>query len=152
MVAILFYIFFFAALDICIIASLTGIIKIPKQIKLAVWLLTPVVVVAHFVIADSGFLFPAEEFLKIFMFSPIMVVLHFMSRRVSARMVNNINSNPQLAGTTFAAKYTTITGFIKNRLLYIMIFAFQVIAICTPGIRKGMTKQPVNVYHHPSQY
>lgn len=138
MLSAILYILFFAALNACINSSLSAMFSIPFCIKMGIYVFALLFFVLHVVVPANDFLLPVKLFYILLMFSVALVILHFMAKRIARRTDASIASNPRLAGSIAAERFVQVRVFILTILFPAMIFLFQVLVICSPGLQYDM--------------
>lgn len=106
---------------------------INKSSKIMILLSIFVVFILHTDILKIGFLMTSKDFFRIFVFSFSLIVFHVFFKIASLRM-NRLENKSNFNFPNYI-KYRQITNFIKFKLIYLLITAYQIAAVFNHELR-----------------
>lgn len=125
------YCLFFGVVDFSIYSVLTGTVKIPKNILILIIGITIFAVFIHTGLLKIDGLMEWKDFFGLLMFSIGLVILYFGSKLQDIYFQGRRESlNQQLY-----ENYKTVLDFVRYKLIYIMIYIYQFLAVWNESYR-----------------
>lgn len=125
------YSIFFGVVDLLIYLKIQKSYDIPKMY----WYIgcIAIIIFAH-LIGISSFLMSTEDFLNLSFFSVALIVFHFATNiQVAIFKKYNVPQNDQ--GKALQAKLLLVFDFMRQKLIYIMIYIYQFLAVWNESYR-----------------
>jgi hypothetical protein len=126
-----FYCIFFGGLDLIIYSLLTGLFKVPKHVIISIIGLTIAVTLLHTGIFKIDSIMSWKHFGRLLTFSFGFIILYFGSKLQDVSFESKQNTLNQ----KLYLRFKTVFDFIRYKLIYIMLFIYQFLAIWNESIR-----------------
>lgn len=130
MIINILYCIFFGILDFTLYALITGTIKIEKRILWLIIIISITVIILHAGLMEI-YLMKPKDFFGLLMFSVSLVILYYGSKlQDSFFATRKENFNQKIYET-----YMLVFDFVRYKLIYIMIYIYQFLAVWNESYR-----------------
>jgi len=127
----IFYCVFFGILDFVIYSILLGAFKVSKNIVMLMIGITAITIFLHIGIFEISGLMPWKDFFELLMFSIGFIILYFGSKLQDIYFQNRQQSLNQ----KLYENYKMVLDFVRYKLIYIMIYIYQFLAVWNESYR-----------------
>ena len=128
------YCLYFGLIAFILNAILTKSVKIDRGILFASSVVILIVIILHTNLFEINFLMKSMDFFNLLNFSLGFVILHFGGKFQDYMRENRNNKTGGVSQQTFDS-FMTVVDFIRYKLIYIMIYLYQVLAIWNENYR-----------------
>lgn len=126
------YTIFFGGLNWVLFLYLSQKSEIKRQYFIALGAIIIIVLILHS-IGEVNFLMSGRDFFNLLLFSFALIILHFFG--IFQKKIFEILQNDGIEKKEFYGISIKIYDFMRYRLIYIMIYIYQVVAIWYPQAR-----------------
>lgn len=132
MISNILYSIFFCMVDLLIYVRLQKSIQINKAFLL--YLLILIVITIHFIFFESEILMNSQDFFNLFFFSAALIILHY-GTNIQVTLFKKYSNLQDKSGQKLLETFIKVFDFMRQKLIYIMIFIYQFLAIWNPIYR-----------------
>ncbi|PLK44823.1 hypothetical protein [Emticicia sp. TH156] len=131
MIINILYCAFFAALDYTIYRHLGAKQNLPRPILLAVVSSLVIMIILHIEAFRISIFMPSKDFFNLLTFSWSLIIIHFQAALSIYLLKRRQHGMPEKA----FGIYTKVFDFMRHQLIYLMIYAYQYLAIWGEKLR-----------------
>jgi hypothetical protein len=128
------YCLYFGVIAFILNALLTKSFRIEKNILLVLSVVILIVIILHTDFFEINFLMKSKDFFHLLNFSFGFVILYFGGKFQDYIRDKSKNKTGGVSQQTFKS-FMIVVDFIRYKLIYVMIYIYQVLAIWNPKIR-----------------
>jgi len=132
MISNILYSIFFCMVDLLIYVRLQKCIQINKAFSL--YLLILIVITIHFNFFESEILMNSQDFFNLVFFSVSLIILHY-GTNIQVYLLKKYNNLQDKIDQKLLEIFIEVFDFMRQKLIYIMIFIYQLLAIWNPIYR-----------------